>query len=150
MEYFKDLCQELTLAFCCGKFRRHIDTDCNGSPRSSQAVTPSGLKPKSFNVPRTSTPINSPACRRMRGPRPPFVTPYRKQVVSRNVSPLVRCTAPGRPILEPLESPGAADVEPSSKKPKISSPNTTCNSKSRAELSEVGLVFTSWFVSNYH
>ncbi|CAH3115249.1 unnamed protein product, partial [Porites lobata] len=116
--------------------RRHIDTDCNGSPRSSQAVIPSGLKPKSFNVPRTSTPINSPACRRMRGPRPPFVTPYRKQVVSRNVSPLVRCTAPGRPILEPLESPGAADVEPSWKKPKISSPNTTCNSKSRAELSE--------------
>ena len=143
MEYFKDLCQELSLAFCCGKFRRHIDTDCNRSPRPSQAVTPSGLKTKTFNVPRTSTPINSPACRRMRGPRPPFVAPYRKQVVSRNVSPLVRCTAPGCPILEPLESPGAVDVEPSSKKLKISSPNTTFNSKSRTELSKVGLVLTS-------
>ena len=137
MEYFK------VLTFCSGKFRRHIDTDCNRSQRPTQAVTPSGLKPKTFNVPRTSTPINSPACRRMRGPRPPFVTPYRNQVFSRNVSPLVCCTAPGRPILEPLESRGAADVEPSSKKPKIISPNISFNSKSRAELSEVCLVFTS-------
>lgn len=88
-------------------------------------MTPGCFKSKAASSPRTSTPLNSSANRRMSAPRPQFITPYRKQEAKREVSPLARCSSSGIPVSGSAEVQGSDVVEPSSKKPRISASSTT-------------------------
>lgn len=66
----------------------------------------------------------------MSGPRPQFITPYRKQEAGREVSPLARCSSSSLPLSGLSEVRGGVDiVEPSSKKLRISAPNSTSDTK---------------------
>lgn len=66
----------------------------------------------------------------MSGPRPQFITPYRKQEASREVSPLARCSSSSIPVSGSEEVQGTDVVEPSSKKPRTSASNSTMDIKS--------------------
>ena len=103
-------------------------------------MTPGCFKSKAASSPRTSTPMNSSANRRMSGPRPQFITPYRKQEASREVSPLARCSSSSIPVSGSAEVQGSDVVEPSSKKPRASSSNSTMEMKNsyRGVVSKVG------------
>lgn len=92
-------------------------------------MTPSCFKSKVASSPRTSTPLNASANRRMSGPRPQFITPYRKQEASRDVSPLARCSSSGIPVSGSAEVQGSDVVEPSSKKARTSASNTRMDMK---------------------
>ena len=92
-------------------------------------MTPGCFKSKAASSPRTSTPVNSNVNRRLSGPRPQFITPYRKQEASREVSPLARCSSSGIPVSGSAEVQGSDDVEPSSKKPRVSASNSTMEMK---------------------
>ena len=113
-------------------------------------MTPGCFKSKAASSPRTSTPLNSSANRRMSGPRPQFITPYRKQEASKEVSPLARCSSSGIPVSGSAEVQGSDVVEPSSKKPRVSASNSTMDMKNgyHGLVSKVGkliLVFSqSW------
>ncbi|KAL9974012.1 hypothetical protein ACROYT_G020541 [Oculina patagonica] len=105
-------------------------SDGNRSLRPLRVTTPGCFRSKSAPLPRTSTPLNSTANRRMCGPRPQFTTPYRKQEAGREVSPLARCSSSRLPVSSSSEVQGKDCVEPSSKKPRISTPNSSLNTKS--------------------
>ena len=92
-------------------------------------MTPGCFKSKAVSTPRTSTPVNSSANRRISGPRPQFITPYRKQEASRDVSPLARCSSSRIPASGSTEVQGSDAVEPSSKKQRISASNSTMDMK---------------------
>ena len=87
-----------------------------------QALTPGCLQAKKDSLPRTSTPVNPIASRRgTHSPRPPFVTPYRRQQTCKDVSPLALCnTSASLPVGEPSEGGLLATAEPSPKKPRLS------------------------------
>ncbi|XP_074621370.1 uncharacterized protein LOC141879914 isoform X2 [Acropora palmata] len=87
-----------------------------------QALTPGCLQAKKDSLPRTSTPVNPIASRRgTHSPRPPFVTPYRRQQTCKDVSPLALCnTSASLPVGEPSEGGLVATAEPSPKKPRLS------------------------------
>ena len=121
-------------------FRLHNDTDVKNSSRSSdsnrslkplKALTPGCFKSNRDSFPRTSTPVNSTINRRTSVPRPQFITPYRKQQATRDVSPLARCSSTsGLPVSDSLEGQASGVKEPSPKKPRLSAPNGTLNTKS--------------------
>ena len=108
-------------------------SDYNRSLRPLRAMTPGCFKSKSAPSPRTSTPLNSTANRRMSGPRPQFITPYRKQEATREVSPLASCSMSSLPASGSSEAQDVDVVEPFSKKPRISAPNSSLNTKSGHE-----------------
>lgn len=105
-------------------------------------MTPGCFKSKAAPTPKTSTPLNSNANRRMSGPRPQFITPYRKQEASREVSPLARCSSSSIPVSGSAEAQGSDVVEPSSKKPRISASNSTMDEKNghHRNVSQVSLL----------
>ena len=103
-------------------------------------MTPGCLKSEATPSPSVSTPLNSSAKRRMSGPRPQFITPYRKQEVSKEVSPLARCSSSSVTVSVSAEPVQDTDVvEPSSKKPRISASNRTMDVKDHVPVSKVGM-----------
>ena len=94
-------------------------------------MTPGCRKSKAASSPRTSTPLNCSANRRMCGPRPQFITPYRKQEATSAVSPLARCSSSSIPVSGSPEVPGSDAVEPSPKKPRISASKSAMDAKNR-------------------
>ena len=118
--------------FCNPSSRRYSDADPKNSSRISnsnrclrplQALTPGCFKSKADSFPRTSTPLN----RRTPGPRPQFITPYRKQEANSKVSPLARCSSSRLSVSDSLEGQESGVMEPSSKKPRITVSNNTLN-----------------------
>ena len=110
-------------------------------------MTPGCFKSKAASSPRTSTPVNSNVNRRLSGPRPQFITPYRKQEASREVSPLARCSSSGIPVSGSAEVQGSDVVEPSSKKPRVSASNSTMDMKNgyHGLVSKVGKLILVFF-----
>jgi len=103
-------------------------------------MTPCCLKSEATPSPSTSTPLNSSANRRKSGPRPQFITPYRKQAVRKEVSPLARCSSSSIRVSVSAEPVHGTDVvEPSSKKPRISASNSTMDVKDHVPVSKVGM-----------
>lgn len=103
-------------------------------------MTPGCLKSGATTSPSTSTLLNSNANRRKSGPRPQFITPYRKQEVSKEVSPLARCSSSSITVSMSAEPVHGTDVvEPSSKKPRISASNRTMDVKDHVPVSKVGM-----------
>lgn len=103
-------------------------SDSNRSPKPLKALTPGCFKSKTDSFPRTSTPVNSTINRRTSDPRPQFITPYRKQQATRDVSPLARCSVSSAlPASDPSEGQVSGVKEPSPKKPRLSAPNGTLN-----------------------
>ena len=94
-----------------------------------QALTPGCDRSKTEPFPRTSTPLNAATNRRTSGPRPQFITPYRKQEANREVSPLVRCSSSKLPVSDSMESQSSGIMEPTSKKPRISAHSSTLNTR---------------------
>lgn len=110
-------------------------------------MTPGCFKSKAASSPRISTPLNSSANRRMSGPRPQFITPYRKQEAKRDVSPLARCSSSGIPVSESAEVQGSDVVEPSSKKARTSASNSRMDMKNgyHGLVSKVGKLILFFF-----
>ncbi|XP_068719868.1 breast cancer type 2 susceptibility protein-like isoform X2 [Montipora capricornis] len=105
----------------------------NRSLKPLKASSPGFFKAKINPLPRTSTPVNpNTSHRTIPSPRPPFVTPYRRQRACKDVSPLTRTSAStGFPVDESLEGElSAAITEPSPKKAKLSAPNSAFNASS--------------------
>ena len=117
------------------------------SLRPLRAMTTGCFKSKAFSSPRTSTPLNSTANRGSSGPRPQFVTPYRKQEANRVVTPLARCSSPVLQVSGSSEVQGADGIEPSSKKPRKATPYSTSSVKvgHREAASKVSLVHSCDF-----
>ena len=104
-----------------------------------QAMTPGCLKSKAASSPRTSTPLNSSANRRVPGPRPQFITPYRRQEARREVSPLARCSSSSILVSGSAGVQSSDVVEPSSKKLRISASNRKMDVKNGGPVSKVSL-----------
>lgn len=113
-------------------------------------MTPGCFKSKVASSPRTSTPVNSSANRRMSGPRPQFITPYRKQEAKRDVSPLARCSSSGIPVSGSAEVQGSGVVEPSSKKARTSASNSRMDMKNgyHGLVSKVGKLILFFFLNH--
>lgn len=96
-------------------------SDCNRYLRPLQSLSPACFKSKTVPLPRTSTPVHSATNRRASGPRPQFITPYRKHQATKDTSPLVRCSSTSGVAADHLlEDHVSAVNEPSPKKPRLS------------------------------